>query len=235
MKRILIVTILFLALATNSFGQTAAKPQTAAKTKDVTAPKSKNDPKALDVLNRASAAYNKAGGVKAVFSLRVLGTGGVEDNTIEGTIRLKGSKFKLEVKEMISWFDGKNQWVYLVETKEVNLSNPTEEDLLMINPINVFQLYRHGYNCKYLGEKNEEGKAVLKVLLTPSDKYSSLLGIEASFNKVSLRPVKIVITNKDKSGSVITIPNYLTGQIYADVFFSFPQKEYPNLDVIDLR
>jgi len=218
MKNVIVFTIIILTLSINSFGQ-----------------ESNNDPKALDVLNRASAAYIKAGGVKAGFSLKVLGSGGIENNTIEGTIRLKGSKFKLEVKEMISWFDGKNQWVYLVDNKEVNLSNPTEEDLLMINPVNVFQLYKHGYNCKYNGEKNEGGKAFIKVKLIPADKYSTILGIDASFDKVSLRPVNIVITNKDKSGSVITITDYLTGQTYADVFFSFPQKDYPNLDVIDLR
>jgi outer membrane lipoprotein-sorting protein len=236
MKRIYIFTIFILTLATCSFGQTSIKAKdTKSRTKKVETLKSNIDPKALNVLDRASIAYNKAGGVKAGFSLKVLGSGGVENNTIEGTIRLKGSKFKLEVKEMITWFDGKNQWVYLVETKEVNLSNPTEEELLMINPVNVFQLYKHGYNCKYLGEKDESGLKTQKVLLTPADKYSSILSLEASFDKISLRPVKIVITNKDKSGSIISIPRYLTGQTYADVFFSFPQKEYPNLDVIDLR
>lgn len=239
MKRYFSIAIIALAIPFFCNGQAIKKPTTVA-TKTQSAPvkkivKTNNDPKALDVLNRASATYNKSGGVKAGFSLKILDSGGIENNTIEGTIKLKGSMFKLEVKEMISWFDGKNQWVYLTSNKEVNLSNPTEEDLLMINPVNVFQLYRHGYECKYLGEKNESGKAVLKVRLTPTDKYSSLSNIDATFDKVSLRPLNIIITNKDKSGSVINITTYQSGQTYADSFFSFPQKEYPNLDVIDLR
>lgn len=196
---------------------------------------SKNDPKAISVLEKASAAFNNAGGVKAGFTLKTLGTGGKIDNDINGTIKLKGSRFRLDVKEMITWFDGKNQWVYLTDTREVNLSNPTEDELLMINPVNVFQLYKHGYNSKYAGEKNEGGKSVIKIQLVPSQKYSTLLSIDASFDKVSLRPVKIIITNKDKSGSTIDITNYVTGQSYPDKYFSFPQNEYPNLDVIDLR
>jgi outer membrane lipoprotein-sorting protein len=231
MRNLLISAIVFTLLGTSCFGAAPVKSQKVVKP----VIKTSIDPKALDVLNRASAAYNKAGGVKAGFSLKVLGSGGVTDNTISGTIRLKGSKFKLEVKEMITWFDGKNQWVYLTDNKEVNLSNPTEEELLMTNPVNVFQLYKHGYNCKYAGEKDEGGKNVIKVLLTPSDKFSNLSSIMASFDKLSLRPVTIVITNKDKSGSIINIPGYLTGQAFNDTLFSFPQKDYPNLDVIDLR
>jgi outer membrane lipoprotein-sorting protein len=194
-----------------------------------------NDAKALDVLNKASAAYTKAGGVKAGFSLRVLDYGGKTKEDLSGTIRLKGSKFKLEVEEMVTWFDGKNQWVYLTNNSEVNLSNPSEEELLMVNPVNVFQLYKHGYTCKWLGEKTEGGKKVLKVSLTPVNKNETVQSIVASFDKASFRPVTIVITNKDKSGSRISIPTYQTGQAFADSMFVFQQKNYPNTEVIDLR
>ena len=194
-----------------------------------------NDAKALDVLNKASAAYAKAGGVKAGFTLNVLEYGGKPKDNLSGTIRLKGSKFKLEVEEMITWFDGKNQWVYLTNNSEVNLSNPSEEELLMINPVNVFQLYKHGYNCKWIGQKIENGKNVLKVSLSPNNKNEVVQSIVASFDKTSYRPTSIIITNKDKSGSRITIPTYLTGQTYPDALFVFQQKSYPNTEVIDLR
>jgi outer membrane lipoprotein-sorting protein len=196
---------------------------------------SQNDDKALDVLNKASAAYTKAEGVKAGFSLKILDYGGKIKNNLSGTIRLKGSKFKLEVKEMTTWFDGKNQWVYITSNKEVNLSNPSEEELLMINPVNVFQLYKHGYNCKWLGEKNEGGKNVLKISMSPDNKNETVQNIVASFDKSSYRPVFISITNKDKSGSRISITTYQTRQSFPDALFIFQQKNYPNTEVIDLR
>jgi len=194
-----------------------------------------NDAKALDVLNKASASYVKAGSVKAGFNIKVLDYGGKVKDNITGTIRLKGPKFKLEIEEMTTWFDGKNQWVFLTNNSEVNLSNPTEEELLMVNPINVFQLYKHGYNCKWVGEKTEGGRMVLKVILSPKNKQETVQSIVASFDKVTLRPVSISITNKDKSGSTISIPTYQTGQNYADSLFVFQQKNYPNTEVIDLR
>jgi len=215
MKRITLFLIFSLLYSTVSFAQ--------------------NDAKALDVLNKASAAYTKAGGVKAGFSLKVLEYGGKSKGNLSGTIRLKGSKFKLEVEEMTTWFDGKNQWVYLTNNSEVNLSNPSEEELLMINPVNVFQLYKHGYNCKWSGEKTESGKSVLRVSLSPKNKNEVVQSIVVSFDKTSYRPTSIIITNKDKSGSQIAIPTYLTGQAYLDSLFVFQQKSYPNTEVIDLR
>lgn len=215
MKRIALFSIFCMVLTTVSFAQ--------------------NDAKALATLNKASEAYSRAGGVKAGFALKILDYGGKTKDDLKGFIRLKGSKFKLEVEEMTTWFDGKNQWVYLTHNKEVNLSNPSEEELLMINPVNVFQLYKHGYTCKWLGEKKEGGKTVLRISMSPENKNETVQSIVASFDKTSYRPVSISITNKDKSGSRITIPSYVTGQSFPDALFVFQQKSYPNTEVIDLR
>jgi outer membrane lipoprotein-sorting protein len=194
-----------------------------------------NDPKALEVLNKASAAYNKAGGVKAGFSIQVLAKGGTLKDNISGNIRLKGSKFKIETGDMITWFDGSNQWVFIQNNNEVNLSKPNSKELLMINPVNVFQLYKHGYNSKLLTDKVVNGKKYLQVELKPYTKTENAQSIVAAFDKTSYRPVSIVITNKDKSGSRVSIGSYLVGQTYADELFTFQQKDYPNAEVVDLR
>lgn len=196
---------------------------------------SQQDAKAVDILNKASAAYLKAGGVKAAFSIQTLKPKGGKGERMQGTIRLKGQKFKLEVEDMTTWFDGSNQWVYLKSNKEVNVSNPTEEELLTINPINVFQLYKHGYGCSYKGTGTSGGLSVHNIQLVPKDKYSQVSGIRVAFDKSSLRPVTIEITNKDKSGTTVSITSYQGGNAFADHLFAFPAKEYPNTQVIDLR
>jgi outer membrane lipoprotein-sorting protein len=201
-----------------------------------TAQTAQNDPKALEFLNKASAAYNKAGGVKSGFTIQVLAKGGSVKDNISGNIYLKGSKFKLETNEMTTWFDGINQWVYLQNNNEVNLSKPNSKELLMINPVNVFQLYKHGYNCKQIADKSANGKKLTQIELKPANKNEhQILSIVATFDKTSCRPVKIVISNRDKSGSRIDIGSYLPKQNYPDALFSFQQKDYPNTEVIDLR
>jgi len=196
---------------------------------------SQNDKNALDILNKASAAYNKAGGVKATFTAKVLNTHGVAQSVITGSISLKGSKFKLVTESMTTWFDGTNQWVYIKKNNEVNLSKPTEKELLMVNPINVFELYKHGYTCKLLGDKTEGGKKVFQVELKPSDKNETVQNITASFDKTHFHPVLLSITNKNKLVTRITINSYAIEQKFAETLFVFQQKEYPNSEVIDLR
>lgn len=191
---------------------------------------------AVQLLQRAGDNYQKNGGVDAAFHLVVLEPGGAQADDFDGTIQLKGNKFKLDVPdEMITWFDGRNQWLYLIQAEEVNLSNPDEEELLMINPVNVFLLYRHGYDCRLESDRNYQGKAVRAVTLRPQDKQSDLSDILVYFDKVSLQPCHIRITNKDRSGSIIQITRYKPGQSYPDSKFVFQQKDYPEAEVIDLR
>jgi outer membrane lipoprotein-sorting protein len=196
---------------------------------------SQNDTKALEVLNKASAAYNKAGGVKAAFTVKMLSKEGIAQKIVTGDICLKGSKFKVETDDMTTWFDGTNQWVYLKSNKEVNLSKPSAKELLMINPVNVFQLYKYGYNCKLLTDKADGGKKTLRVELRPANKGETIQTIVATFEKSHYRPISIAINKKDKSGSRISINTYVIGQTYSDALFTFQQKDYPNTEVIDLR
>jgi len=194
-----------------------------------------NDPKALEVLNKASAAYNKTGGVKAGFTIKILAKGGTVRDNMSGSIMLKGSKFKLEAGDMTTWFDGINQWVYIQSNNEVSLSKPNSKELLMINPVNVFQLYKHGYNSKLLADKTENGKKCYQVELKPYTKSENTLFILATFEKSTYRPISINITNKDKSGSRISIGSYLPGQAYGDAMFAFLPKDFPDAEVVDLR
>ena len=62
-----------------------------------------------------------------------------------GTIQLKGEKFVLKASEVITWFDGKTQWSYVVRNDEVNVSNPTQEELQQINPYTFLYMYQKDF------------------------------------------------------------------------------------------
>lgn len=191
--------------------------------------------KAIAILEKAGAVYQESNGSQASFVIDIQEPGGVSGGQIEGKIQLKKNMFKLEIDEMITWFDGKNQWLYIKEAQEVNLSNPGEEELLSINPINVFQWYKHGFTPRFVGEKKLDEKNVLHILQTPQESHSDVKSIDVYFDKSNYQPVYVRIQMKDLSGSVIRISNYKTGLNYPDALFVFQQKEYPGAEVIDLR
>lgn len=91
------------------------------------------------VLDKTAEAFRKAGGVKADFIIKFV-TNGLVEGSESGTIQLKGEKFVLKASEVITWFDGKTQWSYVVRNDEVNVSNPTQEELQQINPYTFLYL-----------------------------------------------------------------------------------------------
>ena len=101
------------------------------------------------VLDKTAEAFRKAGGVKADFIIKSV-TNGLVEGSESGTIQLKGEKFVLKASEVITWFDGKTQWSYVVRNDEVNVSNPTQEELQQINPYTFLYMYQKGFSYKRL-------------------------------------------------------------------------------------
>lgn len=99
------------------------------------------------ILDKTAEAFRKAGGVKADFTVKAVANGLVE-GAENGTIQLKGEKFVLKTSDIITWFDGKTQWSYVTKNDEVNVSNPTQEELQQINPYTFLYMYQKGFSYK---------------------------------------------------------------------------------------
>ena len=63
---------------------------------------------------------------------------------------MSGNKFTIKSPEMEIWFDGKNQWAYSPNTDEVNLTEPTAEELSQINPLSVINRFANNFNASLL-------------------------------------------------------------------------------------
>jgi Outer membrane lipoprotein-sorting protein len=187
------------------------------------------------VLDRTAEAFRKAGGVKADFVIKSV-TGGLVEGSENGTIQLKGEKFILKANEVITWFDGKTQWSYVVKNDEVNVSNPTQEELQQINPYTFLYMYRKDFSYKLGSKETFRGKSVWEVILTAKDKKQSLERMILYVEKNTYEPLYISLQQRgQQTCSEITVTVYQTRQDYADSLFTFDKKLYPNVEIIDLR
>ena len=187
------------------------------------------------VLDKTAEAFRKAGGVKADFIIKSV-TNGLVEGSESGTIQLKGEKFVLKASEVITWFDGKTQWSYVVRNDEVNVSNPTQEELQQINPYTFLYMYQKGFSYKLGTVKVYQGKAVWEVILTANDKKQELESITLYVTKSTYEPVYIQLQQRgQKTRNEITVTAYQIGLDYADHVFTFDRKAYPTAEVIDLR
>ena len=187
------------------------------------------------VLEKTAEAFKKAGGVRADFTLKAVNDGHLEGRE-NGIIQLKGEKFMLKTSETTTWFDGKTQWSYMVRNDEVNVSNPTQEELQQINPYTFLYMYQKGFSYKLGATKMYRGKAVWEVVLTARDKKQELERITLFVTKDTYEPLYILLQQRgQQTRNEITITSYQTKQNYADQVFTFDKKQYPNAEVIDLR
>ncbi len=194
-----------------------------------------NAQNAKDILDKANLAYNQAGGIKAFFTVN---TEDVKNKTVysqDGDAYLKGNKFKIDVPDGITWFDGKTQWVYAKGGDEVNVSNPTGEELAGVSPSVLLSLYKAGFKLNYKGEKKEKTKTVYVVEMIPTAKKTEFSKMVVTIDKVSNIFTSVSTYGKDRTNNQLIINKIQTGVNLADNVFVFNKKDYPKVEVIDLR
>ncbi|MCD8184210.1 MAG: hypothetical protein LUE99_15290 [Bacteroides sp.] len=185
---------------------------------------------ARDILDRTADAFRQAGGVKIAFTVRV------PEGSSKGIIYLKGDKFRLDLEGVTTWFDGKSQWSYLSSSDEVNVSEPTPEELQSLNPYAWLSLYNQGYSLKLDKAGNASDDTAYKIVMTATKRTQDMLCIILYVDKKTLRPLKISMVQRgSKDAVVVAINSYQPGQNYPDAFFVFDKKDYPTAEVVDLR
>ena len=179
------------------------------------------DAKAREILDALASEYGKSAGTEIVFG-----------GTVDGTIMLKGEKFVLECTGVKSWFDGKTLWSYIEDSEEVNISTPTPEELQSINPYAMLGIYKSGFNYSYAGTQNVNGTVCKKVILIPEENQE-IKEISIAVDN-SIHPVYIKISSNSGETQEFTVKEYKNVNL-ADSCFKFNPKDYPGVEIIDLR
>lgn len=193
------------------------------------APMAAQSSDAAEILKRAEAGFRKAGGVRAEFAMQA------SSGKSEGIIELEGEKFVLHAGGMTTWFDGRTQWTCLPSGEEVNVSEPTAEELQSLNPYAWLSLYRNGYRAQfYRHASSADAARYYCVLLTAAHDSTELQSLIIYVQKNTYRPARIVLQQGGEEVE-ITIMAYQDGLSWADNHFSFDVSKHPDIEVIDMR
>lgn len=178
---------------------------------------------AKSILDKTAAAVSNPNGVQANFEMRSKQFG----NT-SGSISIKGRKFHASTPQAIIWFDGKTQWTYMKQNDEVNVSNPTEEELQAINPYNFINIYKKGFKLS-----SKKVNHSFEVHLKASDKKRKIQEMYIIVDQDTYRPTHVKMLQNGK-WSVLLISGLKT-TILSDGLFQFNAKDFPQAEIIDLR
>lgn len=187
------------------------------------------------ILDKANEAFLNAGGIKATFTLNTQDSKQKITYTQDGTIFIKGDKFKIDFPDGITWFDGKTQWSYIKGSDEVNVSNPSGQELAGISPSVLLNIYKKGYKLNYKGESTESGKQVYTIELIPENKSVDFSKLIIKLNKLDYLITSIILYGKDGTVNNLKMKQIQTKVSLADNLFVFNKKDFPNIEIVDLR
>lgn len=192
--------------------------------------------KILDELAEKNKSYST---IKADFSIKYknLQSGNYE-NTSQGTILMKGDKYKLDLSRSVIYYNGTTLWNYMPEVEEVNISEPVqdpEEQDILNHPNRIFDIYKEDFKYKYLGQNTQNNASYHKIDLYPKDleKDYSRIRLHISSGDYQIQSAKIF--GKDGTRYTLTIENMEVNQPIDDSAFVFSKAEHPNVEVIDMR
>ena len=191
------------------------------------------DPEARKILDATANRLSSCGGIRAQFTATNL-IGKQEQGSTTGTMCLLGKKFQMTTPDMLTWFDGKTQWSMQPGDNEVSMQEPTGAELQAMNPYACIGVYKKGFNYKKKEGQLINGKQGYKITLNAENKKQKVQEIYIEIDQ-DLNPVRVSLRQGKNNWTRLVITNFTTGHKYTDKDFTFPAKDYPKAEVIDLR
>ena len=182
---------------------------------------------ATKILDKAAAAFQNAGGVKAEYTFTV------EGESSHGVIKMKGQSFVNTFDDHVIWFDGKTLWTLVKSNEEVNITTPSQREVAKMNPYAFVSIYKKGYTAKQTGKGSKD---VYEIELTANaDNKSSVKSILLRLARSNYEPRFVRMKTADGATTEITVKSFVKGQKYGSSTFQFNPKNYPDVDIVDLR
>lgn len=177
------------------------------------------------LLSKAAERLRSAKSVTAQFTLS---SGGSKSS---GKIILAGDRFHVSTQELSTWYDGKTQWTYSPQAGEVNITEPTPEELQQVNPFAIINAFRRGYKATLAGKTAN----TRTVLLRSSAKNADITTVTLTLNASTHYPTRIVLNMADGTRLSIDVTKVTAGGTLPASTFTFDKRRYPSATVVDLR
>lgn len=187
------------------------------------------------ILDKASQLFEQSEGVKLSFILSPDSPEGGAFEPQEGVAFVKRNKFKLDMPYSTTWFDGTTQWVLLKDANEVNISSPTDEELISISPLGLLNMYKTNYVLKKPVAGSFNGKATTEIEMFPINKSQDFESLTITLNNKTNSVVMVKFTTRDGNKNKLTIADYNSNNKFTDELFQFNKKNHPGVEIIDLR
>lgn len=187
------------------------------------------------ILDKTYANFKASEGIRLSFTTSSLDKSDNPFGTQKGEAYIKGDKFKLEMEEMDVWFNGKTQWILIKEVNEVNISEPTGQEIASISPLALLSIYRNGYTLEAPAIETVNGKSAYQITMKPTGNNPDFTSVIASVDRTSHALLQVVLNFPNGTKTQIDITKYNANYQFSDAEFSFDEGKHPGVEIVDLR
>jgi len=197
------------------------------------------DPEAKEFLDKAAEQAFAYKTISANFDYLFENLAEEKRENYSGTLLIKGKKFRMDVDRTITFSNGKQRWVYLIDNNEVTISNietsedDSPEDRFMTDPLSLYSAYRDGFKYMLGDQEDIGGKTMQIVELTPENIKKPYFKIKYWFTPDNnLYQLKCFF--KDGTRYTLTLSKFSVNQKIDESELSFESKKYPGVEIIDM-
>lgn len=187
---------------------------------------------AIALLKRAERLIYSDKSTKEVqFASTYYDSNGSKTGQTTGRMLIDGERFRLEYGNIIAVFSTGILSYHDSEQETLTISQPTEEELIQINPLHFVRSNGKGFNCQTLPSV-KHGEVIG---LTPQKKTNGLKQVEVVLKRTNGAPSEITIIGEDDARLIVRIISIEPTSNQPASTFTLEPKQFPNSEVVDLR
>ncbi len=186
----------------------------------------KSDPESVSILSKVNNQYASYQSMK--MDLKITIEDGKLEEKLTAKVSVKGNKFKIDSDDQLMISDGKKNWVYLKQQKELQISNPDPDDVAMFSsPDKLLKSYQKDFISAYAGTSTYNNKTVEVIEFKPKDRNSEYSKVRVYIDKTTLNVVKIKVFDKSNIHYSIDIEKFVKNPTISDAEFKFDETTVP--------
>ncbi len=192
--------------------------------------------KIMNLIDQVAKKTEQYSSLKIDFNMFIENLQNKKRDKYSGKAIYKKGNYKLDIMEQIVFSDGKTNWTYLKDAEEINITNNTNNEAVMLNPQQLLKDYKSKFKIKYIADKFESNRPLVEIDFIPitieNKKYSK---ITLKIDKTKKQIYSIRYIGKDGINYLIEINKLVENPVIQDAEIKYSKDLFPDAEVIDMR
>lgn len=159
------------------------------------------------------------------------------NQTTNGSVKIKGSKYYVNMGDYQIWCDGKTVWNYSKADNSVTIDDLADVKDGGFDPSEMFTIWEKNFKHEMKNANaTVDGASVYQIALNPNDpKNKSYHTILLNIDKTKMEVSKVEVKTRENATISYKIKNFKTNTEVPDTDFTFSKSKFPGVEEVDNR